>query len=86
MQADELKLTVKNLKPLYKHCTFYTATIPSYVGGPMAFGWASDKKYRTSEETLRARLENVEGELYYYTPAVHKASFALPGYMLSMMK
>lgn len=81
MQQDELALTLKNRKPYFKHVTFYTATIPTYAGGPMAFGWASDRKYRISETVLQERLEKLKGDLFYYTPEVHKAAFALPKYM-----
>ena len=82
MQQDELKITVKNLFPNYKYATFYIAPIPSYVGGYMAFGWASDKKHRSSEATLTARAQEIKTPFYYYTPAVHKAAFALPAYVL----
>ncbi|MDE3046698.1 MAG: polyamine aminopropyltransferase [Verrucomicrobiota bacterium] len=81
LQKEELTLTLKNRSPYFKHVTFYTAAIPSYVGGLMAFGWASDKKYRISEQVLEERLAKIKGPLYYYTPGIHKASFVLPGYM-----
>lgn len=86
LQKEELTLTLKNRSPYFKHVTFYTAAIPSYVGGVMAFGWASDKKYRVSEQVLEQRLAKLKGSLYYYTPAIHKAAFSLPGYVLSVIK
>ena len=82
LQKDELKLTLENRKPHFKHVSFYVAAIPTYVGGFMAFGWASDRKYRFSEAVLEERFEKLNAPLYYYTPQIHKASFALPGYML----
>jgi spermidine synthase len=49
----------------------------------MAFGWASDDpaKREVSESVLEERLKQVEGDLKYYTPAVHKASYALPKFL-----
>ena len=81
MQKTELPLTLTNRKPHFKHVTFYLAPIPTYAGGHMAFGWASDKKYRISQAILEERLSKLKGELFYYTPEVHKASFALPNFM-----
>ena len=82
VQKDELKLTLDNRGPHFKHITFYVAPVPTYVGGFMAFGWASDKNYNVSEIVLKERMKRVKGKMRYYTPAIHKASFALPQYML----
>jgi spermidine synthase len=87
MQKEELIMTLNNRKPHFKNVTFYTATIPTYVGGPMAFGWASDKKYRVAESILQERLNKLKTkDLFYYTPAIHKASFVLPNYMLKAIE
>jgi spermidine synthase len=82
MQKNELQLTLNNRQPHFKNVSFYVAPVPTYVGGFMALGWASDKKYKVSEKELKKRMERVKGKLRYYTPAIHKASFALPQYML----
>jgi spermidine synthase len=87
LQKEEMTNTLINRKPHFKHVTFYTATIPTYVGGPMAFGWASDKKYRVSESVLQERMDKLKSkDFFYYTPAVHKASFILPNYMLKTIQ
>jgi len=86
LQQTELALTAKNRAPHFKHVTFYTASIPTYVGGQMAFGWASDKKYRVSETALAERLAKLKTNLFYYTPEVHKAAFALPNFMLKQLE
>lgn len=81
MQKNALKDTLKNRKPHFKQVSFFVAPVPTYVGGFMAFGWASDKKYRVTEKTLRERLSKLKGEMKYYTPQIHRASFALPAFM-----
>jgi len=87
LQQDELTKTLHNRKPHFKNVGFYTATVPTYVGGPMAFGWASDKKYRVTEAVLQQRMEKLKTkDFFYYTPAIHKASFVLPNYMLKVME
>ena len=87
LQQDELTKTLNNRKPHFKNVGFYIATVPTYVGGPMAFGWASDKKYRVTESVLQQRMEKLKAkDFFYYTPAIHKASFVLPNYMLKVIE
>ena len=82
MQTEEMGETYHHLKKLYGNVQFCLVPVPTYVGGFMCLGWASDKKYNDiSVSTLEKRLKNVTGEMRYYTPEVHKASFALPLYM-----
>ena len=82
MQKNELKTTEENQKPHFKHLQFFVAPVPTYFGGFMAFGCASDKNYKVAEKVLLQRMGQLKGKMRYYTPAIHKASFALPQYML----
>ena len=83
MQGDELAATMEKFRRLFKVASCYLATIPTYVGGPMAMGWGTD------DETLKAvPVEELERRYAaaglttrYYTPEVHKAAFALPRYV-----
>jgi spermidine synthase len=88
LQKDEFISTLKNRSKHFKDVGFYVAPIPTYVGGFMALGWASDcADYRgLSEETLRQRLTRVTGPMHYYNPGMHNASFCLPQFMLDLMK
>ncbi len=82
LQAEELRNTLRALDTLFRDATCYLATIPTYAGGPMAFGWGTDGAARsTGLEELRRRAEASEIEFRYYTPEVHQAAFALPGYV-----
>ena len=53
-----------------------------YFGGPFALNWASDDKGNlgVSEKKLARRQEKRGIVTRYWTPAVHNAAFALPGY------
>ncbi len=84
MQKEELKMTQKNLSPYFKNVTFYTADVPTYVGGAMAFGFASDnnRSLHLHVGDLRRRFNNISGHLNYYTPQIHRAAFALPQWVI----
>jgi len=87
MQPKELTQSVGHLRALFKDASCYLATVPTYVGGQMAFGWASDnfKLRSTKLADIRERFAASGIATKYYTPAVHKAAFALPAYVERML-
>ena len=86
MQPDELAGTMRAFRSLWRDATCYLATIPTYAGGPMAFGWGTDGAARQVDlGTLETRFANIGIAARYYTPEVHKAAFALPGYVTALM-
>lgn len=87
LQGDELRNTLAALKPRFADATCYTATVPGYVGGCMAFGWATDDtSLRTVPlEVLEQRYAAADLQTRYYNPAVHQAAFALPGYIADII-
>ena len=86
LQPEEIALTMKNRAPHFAFVTYYMVPVPTYIGGAMALGWASDKKYRPALGKLNERLKKVKGKMKYYTPHVHKAAFALPQFVLDVSK
>ena len=88
LQGDELTSTLAAFRKLFRDPTCYLATVPTYVGGPMAFGWGTDDASlrQVSEERLAERFAAAGIETRYYTPAVHKAAFALPPYIQDMIE
>jgi spermidine synthase len=87
MQADELAGTVRAFRALFADAACYLASVPTYVGGPMAFGWGTDGQARaTPLDTLRARFEGSGVRTRYYTPEVHAAAFALPAYVRKLLE
>ena len=87
VQGDELRNTLAALKPLFADTSCYTATVPAYVGGCMAFGWATDDTdlRSVSLDALERRYAGAKLDTRYYTPAVHRAAFALPGYIAELI-
>ena len=83
MQLDEVKTTKKRLGSYFDEVTFYSASIPTYVGGIMTFAWPtnnSDLRKITLQE-IESRFERSELNCKYYNPSIHFGSFALPQYI-----
>lgn len=87
MQPDEMKDTYVNRRDFFKDTSFYVAPVTTYVGGFMAFGYATDAlNYRElSLEELNHRLQQVDGEFKYYNPEIHRAAFALPNFIKNLL-
>ncbi|MGR3570757.1 polyamine aminopropyltransferase [Brevirhabdus sp.] len=86
LQGAELTNTMRAFKALFADWGCYLATIPTYAGGPMALGWGTDgaaRKITLPQLTERFAAADIATE--YYTPEVHLASFALPGYVRRLM-
>ena len=88
MQTDEVTTTYKRLSPLFAEASFYSGAVPTYVGGIMTFAWATDNLAlkNVSLETIEARYKAANLSTRFYTPAVHKGSFALPQYVLDAIQ
>ena len=66
---------------------FFSAAVPTYAGGVMLFGWATDDASlrQVPVETLRERYAAAGIRTRYYNPEVHVASFALPQYVRELV-
>jgi spermidine synthase len=86
-QPDELKLVTSRLTRVCRDVSAYTAAVPSYYGGSMAFAWASaDPALRTPAlEQLESRFVAAEIATRYYAPDVHLAAFALPRFVRALV-
>ncbi|GAB4176410.1 MAG: polyamine aminopropyltransferase [Thalassobaculales bacterium] len=86
-QPEELANTHAFFKELFADPWFYVAAVPTYYGGFMALGWASDEKRhrQTDLATLAARYQASGIATRYYTPGVHWGAFQLPGFMLDLI-
>lgn len=84
MQLEEVTTTADRLRPLYADWHFYMAAVPTYVGGGMAFGWATDDAAlrQIDLRVLKERYADSGIETRYYNPEVHLGAFALPQYVL----
>ena len=87
-QLDEVRTTAARLSPLFEDAAFYTAAVPTYIGGAMAFAWATDDAgLRTVPAgVLQDRYGQSGIETRYYTPEVHRAAFALPRFVMDAVR
>jgi len=84
LQAGELIAGISKFRKLFADGYCYAAAIPTYVGGHMAMGWASDnaKLRRVSLATIAARYRRAgRFTTKYWSPEVHVAAFALPRFI-----
>ena len=87
LQESVVATSFRRLQALFADVGFYVAPVPTYVGGFMAFGWATDQpNYRRRAPAAISRAHADSGiETRYYTPDIHMAAFALPGYIAAAM-
>lgn len=83
MQDEEFIDAYYDRKSHFKDVGYYLVVVPTYVGGFMTLGWATDDPSirDIAVEELHKRLEGIDGEMRYYTPELHKAAFCLPKFM-----
>lgn len=83
-QPEELTNGISKFRKLWADGYCYVAAIPTYVGGHMAMGWATDNvaMRQTPLETIAERYAAAGSfSTKYWTPEVHKAAFALPRFI-----
>lgn len=87
MQPDEVTTSHKRLSPLFDDCRFFSAAVPTYVGGIMTFAWASQSAALAEQDlaTISQRYQQSGIKTRYYNPAVHLGAFALPQYILDSL-
>ena len=86
-QPEVARDTARGLSRTFRDWHFFSAAVPTYAGGIMLFGWASDDPALRAVpvETLRARYEAASIRTRYYNPEIHVASFALPQYVRELV-
>ena len=87
VQDEELSNSMKILTQLFTNATSFRASVPAYIGGDMTFGWGSNRTDYTDLDfkTLLVRFDAAGVKTDYYTPAVHRAAFAMPPYITRLI-
>ncbi|WP_420340216.1 polyamine aminopropyltransferase [Roseibium sp.] len=88
LQRDELVTSVERFSRIFSDAAAYIAAIPTYFGGHMTLGWASDNVNlrKQASSILEERFKAAGFDTRYYTPDVHAASFALPKFILDAVE
>lgn len=87
-QLHEAVATFACLRHLFADVGFYHAAIPTYVGGAMLLGFATDdfSLRELTIDQLRACYQREQINTRYYTPEVHHGAFALPAYVKEALR
>ena len=89
LQPAELKQSVSYYRDLFGDAFAYLATTPSYFGGSMSYGWATDNKKlrRRKLRKIERRYKKAGGfPTRYWRPDIHLAAFALPNYIRELVE
>lgn len=89
LQGPELKQSVGYFRDLFDDSFAFVATTPSYFGGSMSYGWATDNKSlrRHDLETIERRYEKAGSfATRYWRPDIQLAAFALPTYIRELVE
>jgi spermidine synthase len=80
LRLQGFRASLERLASVFPLVSCYLVPIPCVLGGPVAFGWASNVLSAESPglDTLSARFSASRIKTRYYTPELHRASFALP--------
>ena len=84
MQHDEFVDGNARRRSAFAFATNYVVAVPTYVGGFMALGIASNHDFHPQLDAVRIRASAQAmtlGPMHYWTPDIHVAAFALPPYM-----
>lgn len=87
LQGEELTGSYRHFRKLFADAHFYLCVVPTYFGGFMALGWATD------DAALRATPVSNIAEVYaaagletrYFTPSLFAGAFALPAFVEQLM-
>jgi len=88
LQQDEVVTTRQRLSPYFKDQSFYTAAVPTYIGGLMTLAWGSDNSElrNLSLDELNQRYVQSGITTQYYNPQMHQGCFGLPQYLLNTLE
>lgn len=83
LQPNEARQSMRLVRKLGLKARCYVIAVPTYYGGNMALGLASDDITALSPEltTLTRRFATAEVATRHYTPELHVASLVLPRWM-----
>jgi spermidine synthase len=84
LQLNEVRSSARHFDALFRDWHFFSAAVPTYVGGIMTFGWASDdaRLRQIPLRTLQQRFSESGITTRYYRPEIHRSAFVLPQYIL----
>ena len=86
LQPAELKKAHDNQAKSFASVQFYTIAVPAYSGGLMALGFARKGGVVPADGEIAAAVAKSGLSFKYYTPEGHRAAFALPAYVRTVVE
>ena len=83
--AKSMQRAHKRIKEFFPVCRVYQAHIPTYPSGHWLFGFAS-KKYDPVKDLDAEKWNKLGLKTKYYNTDIHTGSFALPNYVIDLLK
>ena len=82
-QGGELGAAAANIRSVFSLAGFFVVAVPTYAGGFMTLGWASQDTDLAAADMggLEQTVAALNLDARYYNAAVHLAAFALPDYI-----
>jgi len=86
MQPEELTMINIALSEVFEHVDFFFSAIPSYAGGLMAFGFATNSSISLDDEKLSKQSSAIDHMLRYYTKDIHQSAFSKPKFIVDLLQ
>jgi spermidine synthase len=82
IEQDRYRQCYGRLSKVFADAGFYLSSVPTYMGGPFAFAWASDDTAKRFLTAARLAERWCPPGLRCYSPEVHAAAFVLPPWLV----
>lgn len=87
LQGAEVTTSYRHFQTLFRDAAFYVAAVPTYQGGFMALGWATDDTglRQCPPSTIQAGIDTLGLTTRYFNADIFAGAFALPNFMRDLM-
>ena len=87
LQGPELQSSVRAFRKLFREGGCYLAVVPTYNGGFMALGWATDnlRLKKTPVATIARLYKAAKLKTRYFTPEMFTGAFCLPAFIHTLI-
>lgn len=87
LQGGEVTTSYRHFKKLFADGAFFAAPIPTYYGGFMTMGWATDdpELRRQPVEKIAEVYEAAGFDTKYFNPDILAGAFALPNFVKKLL-